>query len=135
MVTGERCSVIYTMMLNSCKAVGFEAPAADTRLVMGSSTRNNEEIHIGLSWSEGLGKYKLSKVITLSPRFMVRNNTSEAISYREHGGNVPGRAVLDPEERVPLHFMRTGDVKLLTLAFPGLNTQWYARSPRVWSCH
>lgn len=80
---------------------------------------------MGLSWSEGLGKYKLTKVITLAPRFIIRNDSTEAISYREHGSTP--RGILEPGERAPLHFMRTGDEKLLTLALSGLNVQWCAR--------
>ena len=91
---------------------------------MASEARRNEEIHIGLSWSEGLGKYKLTKVITLAPRFILRNNSTEAISFREHTAAPRGRASLEPGERCPLHFMRTGDEKLLTIAFTGLNAIW-----------
>ncbi|KIP11945.1 hypothetical protein PHLGIDRAFT_21259 [Phlebiopsis gigantea 11061_1 CR5-6] len=108
------------------QAVGFEAPAAETRLVIPSNSRNNEEIQIGLSWSEGLGKYKLTKVITLAPRFIIRNDSTEAVSYREHGSTPRDRGVLDPGERAPLHFMKSGDAKLLTLALSGLNVQWSA---------
>ena len=105
--------------------MGLEAPAAETSLVIPSETQKNEEIHVGISWSEGLGKYKLTKVITLAPRFVLRNNSHEPIAYREHGATPRGRGVLEPGERVPLHFLRTGDAKLLTLAFAGLNASWY----------
>jgi vacuolar protein sorting-associated protein 13A/C len=105
--------------------VGFEAPAAESRLLIPSQSRNNEEIHIGLSWSEGSGKYKLSKVITLSPRFILRNNSNKAIVFREHGSQPRGRSTLQPGERTPLHFLRMGDEKMLTISFSGPNAQWY----------
>ncbi|KAJ3551176.1 hypothetical protein NM688_g4862 [Phlebia brevispora] len=108
------------------QAVGLEAPSADTRLVIPAESRRNEEIHIGLSWSEGLGKYKLTKVITLTPRFILRNNTPDALTFREHSAAPRGKASLDPGERCPLHFMRVGDEKLLTMAFTGLNANWSA---------
>jgi vacuolar protein sorting-associated protein 13A/C len=92
--------------------------------VIPSQKQKSEEIHVGLSWTEGLGKYKLTKVITLAPRFLIKNNLSEAISFREHGVAPKERSVVDPGERCPLHFMRTGQEKLLTVAFPGLNAQW-----------
>lgn len=111
--------------LTNLKSVGFEAPSAETRLVIPSEVVRNEEIHVGLSWSEGLGKYKLTKVITLAPRFIVRNDSSKPISFREHGAAPRGRPSLEPGERCPLHFMRMGDEKLLTMAFTGLNAQWY----------
>ncbi|OCH96150.1 vacuolar protein sorting-associated protein 13 [Obba rivulosa] len=104
--------------------VSFEAPAADTRLAMPSQARRTEEIQIGLSWSEGLGKYKLTKVITLAPRFIVKNDFSEPITFREHGVAPKGRSTLNPRDRCPLHFIKSGEEKLLTFAFPGLNAQW-----------
>jgi vacuolar protein sorting-associated protein 13A/C len=93
-------------------------------LVLASQAQQSEEIHIGLSWEEGSGKYKLSKVITLSPRFLVKNNLLEPISFREHGVAPRGRSTIDPGERVPLHLLRSTPEKLLTVAFPGLNAQW-----------
>ena len=104
--------------------VSLEAPAADTRLIIPSQTRKSEEIQVGLSWSEGVGKYKLTKVIALSPRFIVKNNGSKTIAFREHGVAPRGKSTLDPGERIPLHFLRSTDEKLLTVAFPGLNAQW-----------
>lgn len=89
-----------------------------------SATHKQEEIHVGVSWSEGLGKYKLTKVIILAPRFIIKNNFSEAISFREHGVAPRGRSTLDPGERCSLQFIRMGDEKLLTIAIAGLNAQW-----------
>lgn len=73
---------------------------------------------------EGLGKYKLTKVITLTPRFIIKNNFSEPISFREHGVAPRGRSTIGPGERCPLQFIRIGDEKLLTVAIAGLNAQW-----------
>lgn len=93
-------------------------------MVIPSSKQKNEEYHIGLSWTEGLGKYKLTKVIILAPRFLVKNDLSEPLHFREYQGLPRGRAVLDPGERCPLQALRTGQEKLLTIARPGLNTRW-----------
>jgi vacuolar protein sorting-associated protein 13A/C len=92
-------------------------------LAIPSKGQKNEETHVGLSWTEGLGKYKLTKVITLSPRFLIKNNLPEPICFREHSVVPHGRSTLDPGERVPLYTLRTKD-KLLTVAFPGMNNQW-----------
>lgn len=106
------------------KVFSFEAPSAETELVVASQKQKSDEIHIGVSWSEGLGKYKLTKVITLAPRFLIKNNLSEVISFREHGVAPRDRSVIKPGERCPLHFMRGGQERLLTVAFSGLNAQW-----------
>ncbi|KAH7930968.1 vacuolar protein sorting-associated protein 13 [Leucogyrophana mollusca] len=106
------------------KVFGLEAPAAETEMVVPSLKQKSEEYHLGLSWTEGLGKYKLTKVITIAPRFIIKNNLTEPIWFREHGVAPKGRSVVDPGERCPLQVMRASQDKLLTIAFPGLNTQW-----------
>lgn len=102
----------------------MEAPTADASLTIASSTQKMEEIHVGLSWTEALGKYKLTKVITLNPRFILVNRLNADITFREHGG--AGRGTVSPGEKSFIHFMRSSDEKLLTLAYPGLNARWYA---------
>ncbi|KAK7064233.1 hypothetical protein R3P38DRAFT_3417731, partial [Favolaschia claudopus] len=106
------------------KVFSFEAPSAETELVVASQKQRTDEIHIGVSWTEGLGKYKLTKVITLAPRFLIKNNLSEALSFREHGVAPRERSTIKPGERCPLHFMRAEQDRLLTIAFTGLNAQW-----------
>lgn len=94
-------------------------------MVLPAQYKKAEEIQVGLSWAEGLGKYKLSKVVTLAPRFLVKNNLSEPIAFREHGVAPRGKSTLEPGERHALGFMRNIPEKLLTIAFPGLDTQWH----------
>ncbi|KAI0321342.1 hypothetical protein OF83DRAFT_1274656 [Amylostereum chailletii] len=106
------------------KVINLEAPAAETELTIPSQSSKTQEIHVGMSWTEGLGKYKLTKVVTIAPRFLVKNNLGEPICYREHGVAPRGRQTLEDGERTVLHSMRVGYEKLLTIAFPGLNTQW-----------
>ncbi|KAG6336571.1 hypothetical protein ID866_2509 [Astraeus odoratus] len=106
--------------------IGLEAPAAETKMVIPSAKQKNEECHITLSWTEGLGKYKLTKVITLAPRFLLKNILPEPLQFREYQGIPRGRAVINPGERSPLLVMRASQEKLLTLASPGLNARWSA---------
>ena len=106
------------------QGISFDAPRAETRLVMLHQERRSDEIHAGLSWAEGLGKYKLTKVITLAPRFIVKSDFSQPLAIREHGVAPRGRAAIEPGERRALNFLRVGADKLLTVALPGLNAQW-----------
>lgn len=106
------------------KIISFEAPAAETEVVVTSQQQKADHIHIGLSWSEGLGKYKLSKVITLAPRFLIKNQLSETIAFREHGVAPKDRSLVESGDRCAFQVLRLGDEKLLTVAYPGLNTQW-----------
>jgi len=102
----------------------MEAPAAETALVVASQRQRQDEFHVGLSWSEGLGRYKLSKVLTLTPRFLIKNQLPETITFREHGVNPRERSLVESGERSPFQVLRSGEEKLLTIAYPGLNAQW-----------
>ncbi|KAF8168100.1 vacuolar protein sorting-associated protein 13 [Crassisporium funariophilum] len=106
------------------KMVSFEAPAAETELVATSQRQRADEIHTGLSWTEGLGKYKLTKVITLAPRFLIKNQLPETIAFREHGVAPRDRSQVESGQRSAFPVLRSGDEKLLTIAYPGLNAQW-----------
>ncbi|KAG1730516.1 vacuolar protein sorting-associated protein 13, partial [Suillus paluster] len=108
------------------KVFSLEAPCAETEMVIPSSRQNAEEFHIGLSWTEGLGKYKLTKVMTLAPRFLIKNNLLDPIYFREYGAAPKGRAILHPGERCPLQIMHASQEKLLTIAYSELNSQWSA---------
>ncbi|KAF9015159.1 vacuolar protein sorting-associated protein 13 [Cyathus striatus] len=106
------------------KLVSVEAPAAETELAIPSERQKADEVIVGLSWSEGLGKYKMTKIITISPRFLIRNLLAEPIAFREHGVAPRERNIINPGQRSPIHVIRSGGKKLLTVAFPGLNAQW-----------
>ncbi|KAF8622462.1 hypothetical protein AX15_006983 [Amanita polypyramis BW_CC] len=106
------------------KLIGLDAPSAEAEIVAASQKRKTENIHIGLSWAEGLGKYKLTKVITLSPRFLLKNNLSEAITFREHGNMPRDNSILEPGARCALRVFRADSDKLLTITYPGLDAQW-----------
>lgn len=110
--------------MTDIQVFSLEAPAAETTVVIPSQKQKSDEIHVGLSWTEGLGKYKLTKVITLTPRFLIRNNLREAITFRQHGVAPRERSVIEAGERCPLLYVRVGQENLLTVALPGLNAQW-----------
>lgn len=106
------------------KVVSLDAPSAEAELVAVSQKRKTENVHVGLSWTEGLGKYKFTKVITLSPRFLVKNALSTVITFREHGNVLKDDSILQPGSRCPLWFFRQDHEKLLTIAYPGLDAIW-----------
>ncbi|KAF8974033.1 vacuolar protein sorting-associated protein 13 [Flammula alnicola] len=106
------------------KLISFEAPAAETELVVTSQKQKADEFHLGLSWSEGLGKYKLSKVITIAPRFLIKNHLPDTIAFREHGVTPRDRSLIESGQRCAFQVLRSGGEKLLTIAYPGLNAHW-----------
>lgn len=105
--------------------ISLEAPSAETELTVSAQRNTQDQIFAGLSWSEGLGKYKLTKVIVLMPRFLVRNNLSYPVVFRQHGVVPRDRAVLAPGERAALRVLRSAEDKMLTIAHSGLNAQWW----------
>lgn len=106
------------------KPFSVEAPVAEMELIVQTQKQKSDDIHVGISWSEGLGKYKLTKVITLAPRFFIKNNLTYPLSFREHGVAPRERSTVNPGERCPLMFIRPGQERLLTIALAGLNAQW-----------
>ncbi|EJD47755.1 vacuolar protein sorting-associated protein vps13 [Auricularia subglabra TFB-10046 SS5] len=108
------------------KFINFEAPGAEVGVSIPSSANRAAEFNLGLSWTEGVGKYKLSKVITLSPRFILKNMLDEVICFREHGMAPEEQNSLQPGQRRPLMTFRPEQERLLTFAYPGLNAKWCA---------
>ncbi|KAK4050444.1 Vacuolar protein sorting-associated protein 13 [Microbotryomycetes sp. JL201] len=103
--------------------LSFETVGMETEVVLPSAS-GNEEIHVGLKVTEGLGDYKLTKVITLYPRFILKNNIGADIRVREVG--LTDEKLLKNGERHFLHWMRAGFEPQLVLAYPGSPTQWSA---------
>ncbi|KAJ9479242.1 Vacuolar protein sorting-associated protein 13 [Pseudozyma hubeiensis] len=105
------------------KPLSFEAIGSETEVVIPSASKN-EEIHVGLTVEDGLGKFKLSKVVKLTPRYLVRNNLNEPLNLREAGA--ADFVTIEAGQRVPLRFLRVGATKQMTLAYPGINNKWSA---------
>jgi len=94
-------------------------------MVVSSQSQQGDDIYLGISWAEGSGKYKIVKVITLTPRFLVKNMLSVPIAFREHG--VPPRqdkGIIAPNDRSPFFLLRSKEEKLFTVAYPGINAHW-----------
>lgn len=104
------------------------------------SANGKEEIRLGLKVTEGLGdvsifclqipaahtdlsnagnisQYKLTKVITLCPRFIVKNNFGESLRIRELGSTKD--VVVNSGERHDVGFVRAEQPPQLVLSFSG----------------
>ncbi|KAK2879530.1 hypothetical protein FQN49_000784 [Arthroderma sp. PD_2] len=86
------------------------------------ATNGRTEYHAGVTVEEGTGKYKVTKIVTVSPRFILENRLDEELVAREPGSS--NVITLKPGELVPLHFLRQSSEKQLCLCFPGVNNQW-----------
>ncbi|KAL9115085.1 MAG: hypothetical protein Q9227_000879 [Pyrenula ochraceoflavens] len=103
------------------KPQSFDAIGSTFEVVL-PSQNGKSEMHAGVAVTEGEGKYKLTKVVTLTPRFILKNKMTEPIQIREPGSsNVTD---LNPGDLEPVHFLRQAPVKQFCLCFPGVNNQW-----------
>ncbi|KAL1410608.1 Vacuolar protein sorting-associated protein 13 [Vanrija albida] len=104
--------------------LSFEPVAADMQIVL-PSDRGDKEYYVGLSYHEGLGKYKLSKVITIAPRFLVKNMSAYPIQVRQSSDPHP-LAIISPDQRKPIRSLSHREALQLRLAFDGPNSTWSA---------
>ncbi|RYP19640.1 hypothetical protein DL765_003233 [Monosporascus sp. GIB2] len=103
------------------KPQSFDAIGSTTDVVL-QSTKNDAEIHIGITVDSGEGKYKLTKVVTLAPRFVIKNKIGEEINIRQPGS--PNLITLEPGKLQALHFLQRSRTKQMALCYPGVNSQW-----------
>ncbi len=73
-----------------------------------------------------LPQYKLTKVITIAPRFLVKNAFSYSLKIRQHSTD----KVFDiaPDTRLPLHELQSRAPPQLCMAFDEPNLKWCAVS-------
>ncbi|KAJ2960621.1 hypothetical protein NQZ79_g4034 [Umbelopsis isabellina] len=81
-----------------------------------------EEFHVGVSVQEGQGKYKLTKLITFTPRYILRNDSGHDIKHREPGSR--SDSLLEANSSSPLYFLRQSAEKQLSIKFPGVSNTW-----------
>lgn len=103
------------------KPLSFDAIGSSFEAVLPHSSARSE-IHVGLSVAEGEGKYKLTKVVTIAPRFIIKNKFSEEINIREPGSS--NTMTLKAGSLMPLQFLKQAPVKQLCLCYSGVNNQW-----------
>ena len=103
--------------------LSFEAPSAETQVIL-DIPGAKESYHIGVSWELGLGKYKLTKVVTLAPRYILKNNLRQSITYREVGVAPMENSTIQPGSRISVQRLHSAGQQLLTVTYPGLNANW-----------
>ncbi|KAM3417144.1 hypothetical protein BST61_g8719 [Cercospora zeina] len=101
--------------------VSFDAIGANVDVKLPAES-GRAEMHCGLTVTEGEGKYKLTKVVSILPRFIVKNKLSDAIQIREPGSS--DFTTLQAGELHPLRFLKQTTGQQLSLCFPGVNNSW-----------
>jgi vacuolar protein sorting-associated protein 13A/C len=101
--------------------VSFDAIGAAVDIKLPAES-GRSEMHAGLTVKEGEGKFKLTKVVTITPRFIVKNKLVDDIQIREPGS--PDFFVLKTGELHPLRFLKQSTGQQLCLCYPGVNNSW-----------
>jgi len=103
------------------KPQSFDAIGSTTDVALQSPGKQTE-LHVGITVEAGEGKYKLTKVVTLAPRFVVKNKVGEVINVREpRSSNI---MTLEPGALQPLYWLQRSQVKQIMLCYPGMDNQW-----------
>ncbi|KAK9466576.1 hypothetical protein V1512DRAFT_276148 [Lipomyces arxii] len=121
--TANRALIKVGDSLWSNKPLSFEAIGSNADAVIMAEDRQRE-IHVGVNVSEGLGKYKLTKIVTITPRFILKNKLNEDLNIREPGSSVV--MTIKTGEVLPLHFMQQVLRKQLILSYPVKGAAWSA---------
>ncbi|KAH6640079.1 hypothetical protein BKA67DRAFT_665445 [Truncatella angustata] len=103
------------------KPQSFDAIGSTTDVVLPTADKATE-YHVGITVEAGDGKYKMTRVVTLAPRFVVQNKAGEELNIREPGSS--NIMTLRPGALQPLHALQRSHAKQLALCFPGINNQW-----------
>lgn len=103
------------------KPVSFDAIGSSTAITLPAES-GRAEMHCGLTVAEGEGKYKLTKVVTIAPRFVVNNKLGEDVNIREPGSS--DMMTLKSGELHPLRFLKQSTGQQLCLCWPGVNNNW-----------
>lgn len=103
------------------KPVSFDAIGSTTAISLPAES-GRSEMNCGLTVEEGEGKYKLTKVVTIAPRFVVNNKLGEDLNIREPGSS--DITTLKSGELHPLRFLKQSTGQQLCLCWPGVNNNW-----------
>jgi vacuolar protein sorting-associated protein 13A/C len=89
-------------------------------------TVGGKEALLGIDVQEGLGRYHKSKIVTVGPRFVLRNKMGQDLSYAQAGFLTP--KTLKSGQICPLMKMNTGDSSngdfLLCIRFAKMTGTW-----------
>lgn len=83
---------------------------------------HNQECNLGINVKEGEGKYRFTKIVEISPRYIFRNSTSEVIEIMEYGTSSP--TILAPKELTPLYFLKRTLSKKFVARFAKIPSTW-----------
>ncbi|KAI9272903.1 hypothetical protein BDA99DRAFT_569176 [Phascolomyces articulosus] len=95
--------------------LSFEAVGSVQDVIL-PTAGNVHQIHLGVHVEEGVGMYHMTRMIIISPRFILKNNLGMDIKYREFGMPIDDfMLTLKPEQRAPLYNLSKSNIRWLCL--------------------
>ncbi|SCU93408.1 LADA_0G02938g1_1 [Lachancea dasiensis] len=99
----------------------FDAIGQSVDLAVNIPNRNQES-NVGIAVSEGSGKYSMSKIVKILPRYILRNSLDVDLEISEFGSSSVVRA--NSNVSFPLYKMRNVVNKHLSIKFLGSQSEW-----------
>ncbi|KAJ1666119.1 Vacuolar protein sorting-associated protein 13 [Coemansia sp. RSA 1646] len=96
------------------RPLSFDTLGSASELVIPSASRFSDT-HLGIEIEPGQGRYSHTRVVTFTSRYVVKNMTGMCLQYRTVY-NTESAAVIENEERMPLHTLHKARRRLLTIA-------------------
>ncbi|KAJ1978459.1 Vacuolar protein sorting-associated protein 13 [Dimargaris xerosporica] len=107
------------------KPLSFEAVGSLAEVTIPSvDSATLSMVHLGVSVEPGPGKFSRTRVVTITPRYMLKNMLDHSLNFREVGSQ--HSRCLDANGRAPLHFLHQPRERQLSINFPGVNNLWSA---------
>ncbi|OAD04505.1 hypothetical protein MUCCIDRAFT_141025 [Mucor lusitanicus CBS 277.49] len=78
--------------------------------------------HAGIKVEEGTGILRLTKLVTITPRYIIKNNMDIALKFCEFGDDEVTR--IDPGQKMPLYQTTKSSVRWLCLQLQELDGKW-----------
>lgn len=103
------------------KPQSFEAIGSKAEAILNSNSKDSQ-MHIGIAVDEAEGKYKLTKIVTLSPRYILKSSLSETLLISQPDSGETHELV--PGGLLPVISWRAGGRQQLVLRFKGSGHNW-----------
>ncbi|KAI9475459.1 MAG: hypothetical protein EXX96DRAFT_266961 [Benjaminiella poitrasii] len=104
--------------------ISFEAVGSNQDVTVFSKLHSSSARHAGIKIEEGVGPLRLTKLVTFSPRYILKNNMSVGLKFCEFGMNDAVITSLAQGENKALYQTTRSNVRWLCLQLEQLDNLW-----------
>lgn len=101
--------------------ISFEAVGSSQDVTL-LSKQDAYARHAGINVVEGTGIFRLTKLITITPRYIIKNNMNLGLKFCEFGDEEITN--IDPGQKMPVYQTTKSSVRWLCLQLQELNNNW-----------